>query len=190
MGVEDWSLDPDENTDINGTDISEGCPARNVNNAIREIMASIRATFDDISQMASATLAPLWNEEVDYETGGVARGSDGVLYSALATSGPSAAAGAKDPAQAGNEAWWEPLSPAPAVLSSPAGTRQADIAANTDFTVPLYRTGADSLLVYLDGILCLKGESYAETGTAGSASTAIQFLQTIPTTMDVVVRVN
>lgn len=42
MGVDDWSADADENLDIAGIDISEGCPAKNINNAFRQMMADIK----------------------------------------------------------------------------------------------------------------------------------------------------
>ncbi len=42
MGIDDWSAVADENTDIAGIDISEGCPAANINNAFRQMMADIK----------------------------------------------------------------------------------------------------------------------------------------------------
>ena len=49
MGVDDWSADADENLDIEGIDISEGCPAKNINNALRELMASVKAMAEGTS---------------------------------------------------------------------------------------------------------------------------------------------
>lgn len=43
MGVDDWSTVANENTEISGIDISEGCPAKNINNAFRQMMADIKA---------------------------------------------------------------------------------------------------------------------------------------------------
>lgn len=40
-GVEDYSIDPNENTDINGIDIAELCAAANYNDALRQLMADI-----------------------------------------------------------------------------------------------------------------------------------------------------
>lgn len=41
----DWSATPSSNSTIAGTNIAEGCPPANINNAIREIMAAAK-TFD------------------------------------------------------------------------------------------------------------------------------------------------
>lgn len=42
--VSDWSGTASDNTDVGGIDISEGCPAANINDAIREVMAQIAQT--------------------------------------------------------------------------------------------------------------------------------------------------
>ena len=42
MAVQDWSATPDENTTIDGIDIAEHCPAKNINDAIRSVMASVK----------------------------------------------------------------------------------------------------------------------------------------------------
>jgi hypothetical protein len=44
--VNDWSTTPEDNTDIGGTNIAEGCPAGNLNNGMRKIMAQAKAKFD------------------------------------------------------------------------------------------------------------------------------------------------
>lgn len=41
--VEDWSTTASANTDIGGINVDEGCPAPNLNNAVREVMAQIAA---------------------------------------------------------------------------------------------------------------------------------------------------
>lgn len=74
-----------------------------------------------------------------------------------------------------------------------AGMRPATLAsvllgealpAGTPATIPKYIVGNNTLLVYMDGILCLRGDSasfqYAEIGALGSSSTTIQFYDTIP----------
>lgn len=43
MGVQDYSTIPAQNADISGIDISEGCNPGNINNAIRQLMADVRA---------------------------------------------------------------------------------------------------------------------------------------------------
>ena len=46
MGVKDYDLDPDNNTQINGINIAEGCPPSGINNAIRQLMADVKADSD------------------------------------------------------------------------------------------------------------------------------------------------
>ena len=43
MGVKDYDLNPDNNTQINGINIAEGCPPSGINNAIRQLMADVKA---------------------------------------------------------------------------------------------------------------------------------------------------
>ncbi len=46
MGVKDYDLNPDNNTQINGINIAEGCPPSGINNAIRQMMADVKADSD------------------------------------------------------------------------------------------------------------------------------------------------
>lgn len=46
MGVKDYSLNADDNTEINGINIAEGCPPSGINNAIRQLMADVKADSD------------------------------------------------------------------------------------------------------------------------------------------------
>lgn len=50
MGVKDYDLNPDNNTQINGINIAEGCPPSGINNAIRQLMADVRADSDAQNQ--------------------------------------------------------------------------------------------------------------------------------------------
>lgn len=80
------------------------------------------------------------------------------------------------------------------VQLSAAGTREDDIAANTDYTVPSYTVGSGRLQVFLDGVLCAGGTdadscAYKEVGASGEASTTIQFHQSIATDYEILVRV-
>lgn len=52
MAVDDWSTVADENVEVSGIDISEGCPAANVNNAIREVMASVKEHDADLVHLS------------------------------------------------------------------------------------------------------------------------------------------
>lgn len=80
------------------------------------------------------------------------------------------------------------------VQLSPAGTRNTEIAAGTDYTVPSYTVGSGRLQVFLDGVLCAGGTdadscAYKEVGASGEASTTIQFHQSIATDYEILVRV-
>ena len=46
MSVKDYDLNPDNNTQINGINIAEGCPPSGINNAIRQLMADVKADKD------------------------------------------------------------------------------------------------------------------------------------------------
>lgn len=53
MSVKDYDLNPDNNTQINGINIAEGCPPSGINNAIRQIMADVKADSDAQNEKAS-----------------------------------------------------------------------------------------------------------------------------------------
>lgn len=46
MPVKDWSSTADENTSIDGINVAEHCPAKNMNNALRAVMASLKTKCD------------------------------------------------------------------------------------------------------------------------------------------------
>lgn len=78
------------------------------------------------------------------------------------------------------------------VLYSAANTRGAAIAANTNYTVPAYVVGNNSLQVCLDGIPCVCGNTaaqhqYKEIGTAGASSTTIQWHDAIAATYSITI---
>lgn len=56
---------------------------------------------------------------------------------------------------------------------------------NSEYTVPSYTVGDGQLKVYLDGILCNKGESYNEVGNTGTTSTKIKWLQAVDNSYDI-----
>ena len=45
-GVSDWSATADENTTVDGINIAEHCPAKNMNDALRAVMASLKTKCD------------------------------------------------------------------------------------------------------------------------------------------------
>ena len=54
MPVQDWSATADENTSIDGINIAEHCPAKNINNAIRSVMASVKNNDASVVHTADA----------------------------------------------------------------------------------------------------------------------------------------
>lgn len=46
MSVSDWSATADENTTVDGINISEHCPAKNMNDALRAVMAALKTKCD------------------------------------------------------------------------------------------------------------------------------------------------
>ena len=46
MSVSDWSATADENTSIDGINIAEHCPAKNMNDALRAVMAAVKNESD------------------------------------------------------------------------------------------------------------------------------------------------
>ena len=47
MAVSDYKTNPDLNTTISGINIAEGCPPSGINNAIRQLMADVKADSDE-----------------------------------------------------------------------------------------------------------------------------------------------
>lgn len=84
MGVKDYDLNPDNNTQINGINIAEGCPPSGINNAIRQLMADVKADSDAQNKTAStpATADKLGPVKVG---DGLTIGEDGTLSADLAT---------------------------------------------------------------------------------------------------------
>lgn len=48
MAVSDWSANADDNTAIDGINIAEQCPAKNMNDALRAVMAALKAKCDTL----------------------------------------------------------------------------------------------------------------------------------------------
>ena len=65
-------------------------------------------------------------------------------------------------------------------LESLPNTRTEILAKNTDFTVPSYKVGSNTLMVFVNGVHSMAGNdaalyTYKEMGTVGTMSTTIQF---------------
>jgi hypothetical protein len=69
MAVQDWSTTAGSNTTVDGIDIAENCAAANINNAIRAVMANVRAGVaskgTDITAAASIDLGAATGQFVD-----------------------------------------------------------------------------------------------------------------------------
>lgn len=88
MGVKDYDLNPDNNTQINGINIAEGCPPSGINNAIRQLMADVKADSDAQNNTASTpatstSLGPVMPQTGDED--GLELGEDGSLRVRKAT---------------------------------------------------------------------------------------------------------
>lgn len=49
--VNSWDINADANTDVGGNDIGENCPPSSINNAIRTVMAQIRAWYATVPRL-------------------------------------------------------------------------------------------------------------------------------------------
>lgn len=54
MSVSDWSATADENTSIDGINIAEHCPAKNMNDALRAVMSSVKKNDASVVHTADA----------------------------------------------------------------------------------------------------------------------------------------
>lgn len=53
MAVTDWSNSAASNTSISGIDISENCNPANINNAIRQVMADVKAFSETVADSST-----------------------------------------------------------------------------------------------------------------------------------------
>lgn len=104
MGVKDYDLNPDNNTQINGINIAEGCPPSGINNAIRQLMADVKADSDAQNEALttfSETPASAENLGPVKVGDGLSMGEDGTLSANLATAEAAGRVKASTTAQAG-----------------------------------------------------------------------------------------
>lgn len=52
MAVQDYSTTPGNNTSISGIFIGENCPAANINNAFRQMMADVRVMYNGLPDLS------------------------------------------------------------------------------------------------------------------------------------------
>jgi len=90
----DWSTTAASNVTVDGLNIAEGCPAANVNNGMRSIMALVRASFaTGLQTFLDGTAAlPVANGGTGGTTGGAARTGIGAAASGANTDITSLAA--------------------------------------------------------------------------------------------------
>lgn len=138
----------------------------------------------------------LYSATRDYTTPTIVIGSDNNAYLWVKENGPGTSDGVKNPVTAGNTAYWLKIGGSLAInrTQSAANERSAVIAKNTNYTVPAYTVGKNNLSVYIGGLKGLSGTDaakhlYKEIGSAGSASTTIQFLDDIPKEHDLIFEV-
>lgn len=72
MAVDDWSTTAGSNTSIDGVNIDEGCSPAGINNAIRSIMAAVKAKFDNLSNTFALLASPIFTTKIEVH-GGVPR---------------------------------------------------------------------------------------------------------------------
>lgn len=104
MGVKDYDLNPDNNTQINGINIAEGCPPSGINNAMRQLMADVKEDSDAQSEaLKKFSETPASAEELGpVKVGdGLTMGEDGTLSADLATAEAAGRVKASTTAQAG-----------------------------------------------------------------------------------------
>lgn len=61
MAFNDWNTDPGANVSVGGVNIAEGCPAGNVNNGIRQVMAEAKAWGDGLGSVYQPQTTRLLN---------------------------------------------------------------------------------------------------------------------------------
>lgn len=67
--VQSWDTNPTNNTDIGGVNISEGCDAAGINNAIRELMAQL-ATWLNAPEFRGGILLSGPYPQIEFNSGG------------------------------------------------------------------------------------------------------------------------
>ena len=102
--VGQWDTDANDNTDVGGNNIAEGCPPSSINNAIRTVMAQIKTWYDNVPQLDADndfsgantfTTAPAFSTPLAVESGGTGLTSLFPITVARGGTGATTAAGAR-----------------------------------------------------------------------------------------------
>lgn len=194
MGVKDYSLNADDNTQINGINIAEGCPPSGINNAIRQLMADVKADSDDQNNTASTpatsgSLGPVMPQTGDED--GLELEKDGKLRvrkatatqngSVLASETPKAYTVPRSGADGTIDPAWMP-----SVLQRIGGQMDGEILFSTGYAIRrTVDTGALAIsggtgYESTDATLYLYGKGHSDPGKAGlleflSAGTRFSF---------------
>lgn len=90
--VGDWDTDANDNTDVGGNNIAEGCPPSSINNAIRTVMAQIKTWYENVPQLDADndfsgantfTAAPAFSTPLAITSGGTGGATAGAARTAL-----------------------------------------------------------------------------------------------------------
>ena len=181
MGVKDYDLNPDKNTQINGINIAEGCLPSGINNAMRQLMADVKADSDDQNNRASTPATSTSLGPVMPQTGnddGLELGQDGTLR--LKVAAPTVRGGVK--ASETPQAYTVPQSRAdgtidpawmPSVLKTSGGQMDGEVVFGTGYAIrrnndtgALVISGGTSYDTN-DGSIILHGKNDPNPGVAG-----------------------
>jgi hypothetical protein len=84
--VADWDTTAANNTDVGGLDINENCPAGNINNAIREVMAQVKSGVPVLSTVNTYTKIQKWAKGADVASAStLTLGDDGNYFDITGT---------------------------------------------------------------------------------------------------------
>ena len=76
MALDDYNTNPDLNTSISGINIAEGCPPSGINNAIRQIMADLKAKIVLATQAVAGLMSAADKTKLD----GIATGANNYVH--------------------------------------------------------------------------------------------------------------
>jgi len=76
MALDDYNTNPDLNTSISGINIAEGCPPSGINNAIRQLMADLKAKIVLATQAVAGLMSAADKTKLD----GIATGANNYVH--------------------------------------------------------------------------------------------------------------